>query len=133
MRLPGPSNSYLPKGLTEPMVVAGSLFYSYFSPDAADPCLGGSGTTTTRKICDVILPIFDDTRTTVSCKSSVVDTYVGVASAFAAYSTRGVIQAGAVPVNSPPPGTSATTPVINTILGRAQERYPRPRVWRTVR
>ncbi len=133
MNLPGPSNGYLPKGLTEPMVVAGSLFYSYFSPDSADPCLGGSGTTSTRKICDVIYPIFDDSRTTVSCKSSTVDTYVGVASAFAAYSTRGVIQAGAIAVNSPPPGTSATTPVINTVLGRAQERFPRPRVWRTVR
>jgi Tfp pilus tip-associated adhesin PilY1 len=134
LNLPGVAGGFVPKGITEPMVVAGSLFYSYFFPGAADPCIGGTGSTYTRKVCDVIYPIFDDARLTVACKSGQSGSpFVGVASSFATYSTRGVLQAGATAVANPQPGESATTPVINTTLGRQQERFPKVRVWRTVR
>ncbi len=135
MNFPGGSVApFIKKGVSDPMVVAGSLFYSYFDPISADPCNGGSGFTSTVKICDVIYPIANDSRTTVSCQSGIqFNTYVGIASAFTAYGTRGVLQAGSLAVSNPPVGASATTPTIDTFLSRQQERFPKVRVWRTVR
>ncbi len=139
INLPGAvSGGYVPKGINEPMVVAGSLFYSYFNPTAADPCSGGAGLTASQLVCDAINPVVLETRTSgptkVSCVSGTQFTWSGVASNYIAFGTRGVIQAGVVPVSgTPPPGSSATTLELKTLLGKRQEQYPKVRVWRTVR
>jgi len=123
---------FIPKGISEPMVVAGSLFYSYFTPTTLDVCKGGDGQTDTNLICDVYRPMASDSRTTVSCVSGTKATWQGVASTFSAFGTRGVIQGGAVLVTNPPTGASKTAMDLKTIMGANQQRFPKPRVWRTV-
>lgn len=135
VNLPGASGGFIPKGISEPMVVGGSLFYSYFNPNSADPCSGGSGATPSNLICDVISPIINDSRTNVACKSGTKFTWAGVASGYMALGTRGVMQAGVISTGiTPPPGTdgSATTLQLQTLPGRQQERYPKVRTWRTI-
>ena len=127
------SAGLLPKGINTPTVIAGSLFYSYFSPTVADPCTGGTGNTYTGLICDVLSPIVADTRTTVSCASGLTGfTFTGVASDFMALGTRGVIQVGTLAAANPTPGTSQTVLAAETIKGRTSVIYPKARVWRTV-
>ncbi|GLH73998.1 hypothetical protein GETHLI_25000 [Geothrix limicola] len=129
----GPSPDYfVPKGITEPIVVAGSLFYSYFKPTTVDVCSGGDGTTYSNLICDVYRPMASDSRTNVTCNSGNQTTWSGVASTFMAYGTRGVIQGGATPVANPPIGASKTALSLKTIVGRQTQQYPKARVWRTV-
>ena len=123
---------FIPKGISEPMVVSGSLFYSYFTPTTLDVCSGGDGITYSNMVCDVYRPMATDSRTTVSCVSGNKTTWSGVASTFSAYGTRGVIQGGAVAVANPALGASKTTLDLKTILGAQQQRFPKVRVWRTV-
>jgi hypothetical protein len=134
INFPGPTaDKFLPKGIDAPLVVSGSLFYSYFTPTAGDPCTGGSGTTSSWFICDVMKPVADDTRETVACKSGLKFTWSGVASGYVAYGSVGAIQSGVVPIGGTvPPGTSATKIEIQTIKGKRQNRHPKARVWRTV-
>ena len=127
------TSGFIPKGVNTPSTVAGSLFYSYFTPTSADPCTGGDGTTTTSLICDVINPIVNDSRTDVTCKSGFYTTWSGIASNFSAYGTRGVVQGGAIPIVNPLPDESKTTLSLKTLLGKQSERFPKVRVWRTVR
>jgi hypothetical protein len=122
---------HVPKGITSPMVVSGTLFYSYFSPLNADPCTGGSGTTYTSMICDAINPIVTDTRTNIACASGIVDQWIGVGSEFMMVGTSGVMQAGAVTAPVVING-STTTIESHEYLGNPLSRYPRARVWRTV-
>ena len=126
------NSGHIPKGINPPLVVAGSLFYSIFNPTDANPCTGGAGRTDTWLVCDVLHPIKDDQRTNLSCLSGLKDSWEGLASDFIALGTRGVIQGGAAAVNNPQPGSSLTTPEIHTTLGTASQRFPKPRVWRTV-
>ena len=130
---PSISSGFIPKGITEPMVVAGSLFFSYFNPNDSNPCTGGAGETTTKLICNVINPIIDDPRTNVACKSGIVGQWTGVASAFMAIGTTGVMQAGVLATGvAPPAGNSATVLQLKSYLGQQQERYPKVRTWRTI-
>jgi hypothetical protein len=135
VNFPSASGGFVPKGVNEPMIVAGSLFYSYFNPQSADPCAGGSGESTSLLICDVINPIVKDTRTDVACISGSKFVWTGVASNYMAFGTRGVIQGGVIPTGATPPpaGVSATKLQLQTILGKQQERFPKARVWRTIR
>ena len=126
------SSGFIPKGINPPLVLAGSLFYSYFTPASSDPCTGGSGSTYSFLTADVMKPIVSDTRSGLVSFSGLKFTWVGVASDFFAVGTRAVMQAGALAVDNPPPGTSATQMSISTIRGSASERFPKPRVWRTV-
>jgi hypothetical protein len=112
-------------------VVAGSLFYSYFTPTSADACTGGSGTTYTNLLCSVLNPLLVD-ATTNACQSGQATSWVGVASNLTTYGTTGVIQAGAVAVANPAPGASQTTLSLVTLLGQQQQRYPKIRTWRTI-
>jgi len=130
--LPAASGGFIPKGLNSPLVVAGALFYSYFTPEAADPCTGGSGKTYANLICDVLNPIVADSRTTMSCTSGNQFTWTGVASDFVTIGTYGVLQAGVVPAVNPGAGQSLTTIELQTILGNRLERYPKVRTWRTI-
>ncbi len=130
--LPIAANGFISKGINSPLVVAGALFYSYFTPQTADPCSGGSGSTFADLICDALNPIALDSRTTVSCRSGNQFTWSGVASDFVTIGTQGVLQAGVVPAVNPLPGQSLTTIQLQTILGNRLEKYPKVRTWRTI-
>ncbi len=130
--LPPVASGFVPKGINSPLVVASALFYSYFNPETADPCLGGSGHTYANLICDVLNPIVADSRTTVTCTGGNQFTWSGVASDFVTIGTQGVLQAGVVPAVNPLPGQSLTTIELKTILGNRLERYPKVRTWRTI-
>jgi hypothetical protein len=129
--LPGiTAKSFIPKGINTPSVVAGSLFYSYFTPESADSCTGGTGTTFTNLVCNVINPTLVDPAGN-ACQSGLSTSWAGVASNFTTYGTTGIIQAGAV--SSPLPGNlTATTLSLKTLLGQQQQRYPKIRTWRTI-
>jgi hypothetical protein len=124
------TKGFIPKGINTPSVVAGSLFYSYFTPASADPCTGGSGTTFTNLLCSAINPTLVDTATN-ACQSGQATSWAGVASNLTTYGTTGVIQAGAVlsPTSSNP---SATTLSLQTLLGQGKQRFPKIRTWRTI-
>ncbi len=129
------TGGFIAKGISEPMVVAGSIFYSYFDPNSADVCAGGTGTTPSNLICSVINPIVKDSRTDIGCISGTQFTWTGVASGYVAMGTRGVLQGGVVATGSggTPPGASATALQLKSMMGLQQERFPKARVWRTVR
>ncbi|MBK8794214.1 MAG: hypothetical protein IPN59_14140 [Holophaga sp.] len=132
INFPSMANKFLAKGINPPIVVAGSLFYSYFLPDTANPCTGGSGNTFSWFTADVMNPLVSDSRTSVASRSGQSDKWAGVASDYIALGTRAVLQGGTVPVSNPQPGESLTTPEVHTTQGTPAQRYPKPRVWRTV-
>jgi len=123
---------FLPKGINTPLVLAGSLFYSYFTPTASDPCIGGSGNTYSFLTTDVMRPLVTDNRSGQASSSGLKYTWAGVASDFFAIGTRSVMQAGSVAVANPKPKEPTTEMRISTIQGTVSERFPKVRVWRTV-
>lgn len=132
INFPSTAGGFIPKGINPPLVVAGSLFYAYFAPSTSDPCTGGSGSTNSYLTTDVMNPLVSDTRGGLVSVSGLKFTWAGVASDFFAIGTRAVLQGGALAVSNPQVGQSATTMGINTIQGSATQRFPKPRVWRTV-
>lgn len=131
---PAAGGNFVSKGIVEPMVVAGSLFYTYFNPSEADPCSGGEGISHSMRICDVYAPIINDPRAGLGCTSGEVTYFAGVSSGYLAYGTRGVLQTGVRSAGAGGGGGgSLTTPKIERIGGNPRERFPKPRVWRTVR
>ncbi|HEX9082522.1 MAG TPA: hypothetical protein VF768_09595, partial [Holophagaceae bacterium] len=135
---PAPSGGFIPKGINEPLVLGGAMFFSYFSPKSADACSGGSGQTYANRICDVLYPVYQGNTTTVTnsysgpCVGGNVFTWTGVATNFSARSTVSVNQAGLVST-TPPTGGTTTSTQIRTIFGQVKDRLPRPRSWRSVR
>lgn len=121
----------IPKGINAPAVVSGSLYYSFFYPLDADPCKGGNGDTHTKKICDLLNPIVDDTRTNLACTSGYIWIPRGVASDFIALGTRGVIQIGTTSTTGAG-GITTTALATKTATGQSSSKYPKARVWRTV-
>jgi len=132
VNFPKMSGGFASKGINPPMVVAGSLFYTYFTPTKVDPCKGGAGVSDSFMITDVLNPIVEDTRTGIAPLSGKTDRWAGVASDFIALGTRGVLQGGVVQAKNPQAGASVTTPEIHSTLGKSTQQYPKPRVWRTV-
>jgi hypothetical protein len=128
INFPSIANNFIPKGINPPMVVAGSLFYSYFTPSTADPCTGGTGNTYSWFTTDVMNPIVSDARTAATPASGQKDSWVGVASDYIALGTKAVLQGGTVASNDPTPGASATTPEIHTTLTPRSGRFPKVRV-----
>jgi hypothetical protein len=131
INFPSITNGFIPKGINPPIVVAGSLFYSYFTPATADPCTGGTGNTYSWFTTDVMNPIVSDARTTTSAKSGLKDSWVGVASDYIALGTKAVLQGGTVPTGAPPPAAS-TRLEIHTTATPQSGKFPKVRVWRTV-
>lgn len=127
------AKGFIPKGINTPMVVAGSLFYTYFNPTTANPCTGGTGVSYSNVIADVISPLAGDTRIGINNLSGNRGTWSGVASDYIAFGTRGVIQGGTVGLANPQAGGVQTTIEMRTLLGSPKERFPKARVWRTVR
>jgi len=124
---------FVPKGINPPLVVAGSLYYAYFTPTSSDPCQGGTGNTSSWLIRDVMNPIVTDNRTGLSSPSGLKQTWSGVASDFIPMGTQGAIQGGMVPSGSQASQDgSSTAAQLVTISGNPAQRFARPRVWRTV-
>jgi Tfp pilus tip-associated adhesin PilY1 len=135
---PEKTGSFIPKGVNEPLVLGGALFFAYFKPELSDPCSGGSGTTNSNRVCDVLYPVYQGNNTIVTntygapCQSGKVFAWSGVATNFSARSTVSVNQGGVVSLGGgTAPGSNQMQ--IQTIFGQIKDRLPRPRTWRTVR
>lgn len=138
VQFPAKSGGFISKGINEPLVLGGALFFSYFTPTSSDPCTGGNGITSSNRICDVLYPTYQGNSTTVDnsytgpCVGGHMFAWSGVATNFSARSTVSVNQAGVVSTGGTgQPGASQTQ--IRTIFGQVRDRLPRPRTWRTVR
>ncbi|BDU73368.1 pilus assembly protein [Mesoterricola silvestris] len=128
-----PSTYFIPKGISDPTVLAYAAFYSYFNPTASNPCQGGSGSTLSYTICNVVNPVVDSSAVTgTNCASGLSAAWSGVASNFSAIGTVAVIQAGMVIPTTPPPSGESTIMALKTISGNPAERFPKARTWRTV-
>ncbi len=133
------TKTYIPKGINEPTVLAGVLFYSYFKPTSGDLCSPGSGLTRSWRVCDVINPVVSNAAggTSVVCTPGFVMEWAGVASNFGARGTVAVNQAGGV-LKAGAGGDSGSGANedkkvgIGTATGSYSETFPKPRVWRTV-
>jgi len=129
-------NTYVSKGIYEPIVLDRVLFYSYFTPSSCT-CSGGNGNTYTYRICDVMFPAWPGNGTTAStapgCQSGVVANWIGVSSPMGVLSTAAAIQSGIQ--NFTPAGGGAATPGIGIQVfeGQLHAKFPKVRVWRTVR
>jgi hypothetical protein len=125
----GNTGGFFPKGINSPTVVSGSLFYTVFSPEAADPCLGGVGLSRSWVIADVVNPLKEDNRSEgAAFYSGMVNTWGGVASDYIQMGTRGVIQGG-TPANA----EDGTSLQIRPSAVDPSEGFPKPRVWRVTR
>lgn len=131
----------VPKALTEPVVLVGTLFYSYFKPGADyDPCTGGTGDTNSFRVCDVFSPkLAADASTVVNaspakyCETGKVFAWNGLSTQFVARGTQASTQAGLVNVASGSGGATTTTTVqIKTATTKQAEQWPRVRTWRSV-
>jgi len=133
VNFPVPANpAFVSKGINYPIVISGSLFYTYFEPTTADPCTGGTGVSHSMLISDVFQPLVKDNRSGIANPSGELAKWSGVASDYIAVGTRGVIQGGTVALANPIPGGVQTTIEIKNLQGSAKARYPKARVWRTV-
>jgi hypothetical protein len=136
---PPKSGDYIPKGVNDPLVLGGALFFSYFTPTFSDPCTGGLGDTNSNRVCDVLYPVYQGNTVSVSnsyygpCQSGNVFAWSGVATNFSARSTVSVNQAGVVSAGGGGAAGGAGQTEIQTIFGQVKDRLPRPRTWRTVR
>jgi hypothetical protein len=131
VNFPSMANGFLPKGINPPTVMAGYLFYSYFTPSSADPCTGGNGHTYSWMINDVFNPLVSDARGVLASASGLKDTWAGVASDYITIGTGTVLQGGTVSVSTPTAG-AFTVPEIHATKGNPTQPYPKIRVWRTV-
>ncbi len=127
----------MPKGISPPILLSGSVFYSYFNPTSAT-CAGGTGTTSTFDVCNVMAPIANSaaaaSATAVNgCQSGLELFWTGVASNLTAPSVLLAIQAGLTSGS----GTNNVTTnpqnlTLQSLLGNSSDRYPKLRLWRVV-
>ena len=122
-----PASTFISKGISPPIVVSGSVSYSYFTPLTSDPCTGGTGNTYSWFIADALHPIVDDLRTGLNTPSGLTMTWNGVASGFMAAGTTTIIQAGMVTGAG-----GGSTPYVKSTLASTASTYPKARVWRSV-
>jgi hypothetical protein len=138
---PAPANGFIPKALNDPLVLGGALFFTYFTPTTADPCTGGTGISTSSRVCDVLYPRIESLSSTTlvsntyggACRGGGVFAWQGIATNFSARSTVSVNQAGIVSTGGSTTPSGSNQVQIETIFGQAKDRLPRPRTWRTVR
>ncbi len=135
--------TYVPKGIVPPLLINGALFYSYFNPTTSS-CAGGTGTTETFRICNVMQPTVNTAATwsatdasTVTpvngCYSGRILEWTGVASNLALRSVLAGVQAGmtggsGVTVNP----TSTQNLVLQDLSVQGTDAYAKVRVWRVV-
>ncbi|MCL1893298.1 MAG: PilC/PilY family type IV pilus protein [Holophagaceae bacterium] len=131
---PKVNDKFLPKGINTPMVVSGSLFYTIFTPESADPCSGGHGVSHSWVIADVLNPLKEDTNTDARLHSGLAATWSGVASDYIQVGTAGVLQGGTPMAGAEGgAGGSSDSLEIKSIMADPSQGYPKPRVWRVVR
>jgi hypothetical protein len=138
VNFPSAGSTFTTKGITPPLLLGGTAFFSAFRPMAADPCSGGAGETDTFRLCSVMRPVMTTKDASkgpdvAGCKSGRVLKFSGVASRIAARSPVAVMQTGVDPVRTDGGSESGTGLQIESILGPAENRFIRPRVWRSVR
>jgi Tfp pilus tip-associated adhesin PilY1 len=135
--------TFVPKGIVTPLLIDGALFYSYFSPNTSS-CAGGSGTTDTFRICNVMQPVVNSsanfsstdasTVTAINgCKSGRILSWTGVASMLALRSVLAGVQAGmtggsGVNINASQPQNL----LLQDLTVQGSNAYGKIRVWRTI-
>ena len=129
-----PSGGYVPKGITSPLVLDANLFYSVFTPSTAT-CSGGSGSTTTFQVCNVMVPVVNagnaSSATAINgCKSGAVLSWSGVASSLAGRNVVTGVQAG---IDSGSGTTTDQSLMLKNLNTQSTDIYPKIRVWRIVR
>jgi hypothetical protein len=122
---------FIPKGINSPILVANELLYSYFTPTVSTPCNGGTGTTFSWIIANVMDPIVTDQRSGQFVPSGQWTTWTGVASNYVAVGTSAILQGGMV-TSTNANGVTVTNPEIQNIPTQPANRYPKVRVWRDV-
>ena len=139
-------NVFVPKGIVPPLILDGALFFSYFSPNTSS-CAGGSGTTDTFRVSNIMMPTVNSTGTgatwswtdasssaTVNgAKSGRILSWTGVASILALRSVLAGVQAGmtggsGVNVNASQPQNL----VLQDLTVQGSSAFAKTRVWRTV-
>jgi hypothetical protein len=134
LTFPPKSGAFVPKGINPPIVVNNSLFYSYFTPTASDPCTGGTGNTTSSVLTNLLKPIANQSSATGLgfISGALGTTWTGVASNYFVVGTTSVLQGGTIPVANPIPGGATTTLAIQSSKTSPTSNYARIRVWRSV-
>lgn len=132
---PATGGAFVNKGIYDPVVLANTLFFSYFNPTSSDPCTGGQGNTISSRICNAIFPpagftFTDAPNNAPQCSNGVVGNWIGVATNFSPQNTYTVSQGGTVLT---PGGSQKTGLALESYTGNPGQRLPRPRTWRVVR
>ncbi len=132
---PATGGAFVNKGIYDPIVLANTLFFSYFNPTSSDPCTGGQGNTISSRICNAIFPpagftFTDAPNNAPQCSNGVVGNWIGVATNFSPQNTYTVAQGGTVLT---PGGSQKTGLALQSYTGNPGQRLPRPRTWRVVR
>ncbi len=135
--------TFIPKGIVSPLVLDGALFYSYFNPTTSS-CAGGTGTTETFRVCNVMKPVVNaasswgsadaSSVTAVNgCQSGRIISWTGVASMLALRSILAGVQAGmtggsGINVNASQPQNL----LLQDLTRQGSSVYAKVRVWRTI-
>jgi len=140
INFPSYSSDFVAKGVIPPLLLGGAIFYSAFLPTSVDPCSGGQGETYTYRICNVIHPVASNSDAAYlvdvdGCKSGRVLKFSGVAGQLAARSPITVVQAGVNPIATDGSGNGDAVKglQIKSMQGTLENRFVRPRMWRSVR
>jgi len=137
-------STYVPKGIVPPLLIDGALFFSYFNPTASS-CAGGTGTTETFRVSNVMRPTVNSTTNQWSwtdastatavngAKSGRIISWSGVASILALRSVLTGVQAGmtggsGVTLNPSNPQNL----VLQDLATQGTSSFAKVRVWRTV-
>lgn len=132
VNFPAGSN-FVPKGISSPLALNGRLFYSYFDPQTANPCTGGTGDTDTFRISNLMLPDATTSDAPDIDHSGRILVWSGVASPFAVRSLVTGLQAGMSGGSGTNNNPNSTQNLQIQNLGTGgSEAFPKPRVWRTV-
>ncbi len=132
--LPDPTvTGYIPKGINPPTVITNVLFYTYFYPTSGGTCVAGKGNSSTFRVCNIMAPVLSSTDVDpgTSCLNGKVGQWSSVASNFNQRGTVAVTQGGTV-IGTDPSNKGSNLTTIETMVGSNAQRFPQPRVWRTV-
>ena len=134
--LNGLSAYFYPKGIIQPKVLAGVLFFSVFAgTNATGTSCEGSGFTNTYRMCNVLAPVFNTGAgaastlfdpTSLTC-NGILYTMPNVPSDITPLGTTGILQTGQSPVDKPPGATTQGGQGHTDLFGF------RPRTWRIIR
>lgn len=134
------TGKFYQKGVTAPIVLNGALFFSHYTPSSASTLCGGSGTTYTYRMCDVLNPIYNGSDTSTGAQATTSSSgctngwyvkYNDIPSELASVGLGAVIQAGEV--QNADTGQGAGTILLQSGGGAPVNKIVRPRAWRIIR